>query len=542
MVTAQTLTEQWHRTPADPNAVLFYGHSRNAGSYRSFSNFFEHDAPFEFTLPDFAHSAAFEASGQPRTVPCRFSEAAIMLCKAALMGDFATYGRIARARAPADAKKLGRKVTPFDPDRWDTHVCRVAVAVVKTKFAAFPGLKKVLLGTGTALIAEATRRDCIWGIGLNAGDDGAHNPRQWRGSNILGWALMTARAELALEKSAPPPLPPSGSGGGGEAAEAAATEVDQMELDQPPLAPSARRKVPCTLSSECNRSKRRGVVVTSPADVLELRDLAKGKLGLPRVARFVRVSAGGAKVVDVVDGETDLHAEDLVLVVKEGPAASSASSASAAAADADAEPPTSPATDTPTTGSSGTRVVWPDQGLSGFQTPLPGKHGELNWLDVGNGGLTLWHRPGRKTSEVLAAAGCTDLLTLLSAKESAEGIRTVAERGGMRWHWFPLAGGSPTEMAKPENRQTLLEAARTAAALLTAPPAADADVAAPPPRVLVHCSAGQHRTGTLAYLILRACQWPADRARAALGFMREATGEGVGDERIALSESLVGEL
>jgi predicted NAD-dependent protein-ADP-ribosyltransferase YbiA (DUF1768 family) len=38
--------------------------------------------------------------------------------------------------------------------------------------------------------------DRVWGIGLAATDQGAHDPRRWRGENLLGFALMQARNRL----------------------------------------------------------------------------------------------------------------------------------------------------------------------------------------------------------------------------------------------------------------------------------------------------------------------------------------------------------
>jgi ribA/ribD-fused uncharacterized protein len=53
------------------------------------------------------------------------------------------------------------------------------------------------LGTGEQVLVEASPRDRIWGIGLAADDPRAADPATWRGLNLLGFALMQARAELA---------------------------------------------------------------------------------------------------------------------------------------------------------------------------------------------------------------------------------------------------------------------------------------------------------------------------------------------------------
>ena len=119
-----------------------------------------------------------------------------MLCKAAVMQDYATYDKIAAARDPRTAKRLGRAVSPFSAERWDAVVCEVALEAVAQKFEHVPGLAAVLLGTGDALVAEMARSDANWGTGLKVGHADASRPHKWPGTNILGWALMEARSRL----------------------------------------------------------------------------------------------------------------------------------------------------------------------------------------------------------------------------------------------------------------------------------------------------------------------------------------------------------
>ena len=121
-----------------------------------------------------------------------------MLSKAALMGDSATYQKIVSASSPAEAKRLGRSVRPFDHARWDAAVCRVATDVLWMKFSQDPALQRALLATGDRVLAEATRYDIIWGIGLDTNEE-IRTPAKWRGANILGWALMEVRAKLRAQ-------------------------------------------------------------------------------------------------------------------------------------------------------------------------------------------------------------------------------------------------------------------------------------------------------------------------------------------------------
>ena len=45
---------------------------------------------------------------------------------------------------------------------------------------------------------EASPVDRIWGIGLAAEDARASQPEQWRGLNLLGYALMEVRDRLRI--------------------------------------------------------------------------------------------------------------------------------------------------------------------------------------------------------------------------------------------------------------------------------------------------------------------------------------------------------
>jgi len=124
--------------------------------------------PFDFAIPPWCG-----VHGGQETAPIEFSEKAIMLCKASLMGDAETFARVAAAQTPAEAKRLGRLVEPWDEERWQMHVCDIARHVALAKFAGVPGLRERLLATGERLIAEAAPNDRVWGIGLAKKDPDA---------------------------------------------------------------------------------------------------------------------------------------------------------------------------------------------------------------------------------------------------------------------------------------------------------------------------------------------------------------------------------
>jgi hypothetical protein len=78
-----------------------------------------------------------------------------------------TFDAIALSRYPMYAKMLGRRIQGVDHLLWDRVVCSVARHVIMTKFRAIPWLASLLLGTNDAVLAEATRYDTVWGIGLD---------------------------------------------------------------------------------------------------------------------------------------------------------------------------------------------------------------------------------------------------------------------------------------------------------------------------------------------------------------------------------------
>ena len=64
------------------------------------------------------------------------------------------------------------------------------------KYGQNTALQHYLLSTAPAVLVEASPMDRVWGVGLGAGDAKAHRPADWRGLNLLGFALMEARQRL----------------------------------------------------------------------------------------------------------------------------------------------------------------------------------------------------------------------------------------------------------------------------------------------------------------------------------------------------------
>jgi ribA/ribD-fused uncharacterized protein len=138
----------------------------------------------------------------------------MMAAKARLFGDAEAERLAIDAPNPAVAKKAGRLVRGFDDVIWQRERFGIVVEGSVHKFSAHADLRAFLLGTGGRILVEASPMDRVWGIGLAATDEGASDPRRWRGPNLLGFALMEARERLSR---ADPPSGPSGADAPAEA-------------------------------------------------------------------------------------------------------------------------------------------------------------------------------------------------------------------------------------------------------------------------------------------------------------------------------------
>ncbi|HKE17246.1 MAG TPA: NADAR family protein [Kofleriaceae bacterium] len=143
--------------------------------------------------------------------PCRFAEGGqlytsaeqfMMAGKARLFGDGDRLADIAATDDPAACKALGRRVAGFDEARWQGARFDLVTRGSAAKFRGEP-LRAYLLATGEDILVEASPRDRIWGIGLGRASEAARDPRTWRGQNLLGFALVRARAILRGELPLP---------------------------------------------------------------------------------------------------------------------------------------------------------------------------------------------------------------------------------------------------------------------------------------------------------------------------------------------------
>ena len=125
----------------------------------------------------------------------------MMAQKARLFHDSERYTAILRATEPWECKDLGKQVSPFDSEAWDAVKYDVVKTANRAKYEQNPDLMARLINTGNAILAEASPKDTIWGIGLDASAASETDPTEWPGQNLLGKILMELRSEFSGKKA-----------------------------------------------------------------------------------------------------------------------------------------------------------------------------------------------------------------------------------------------------------------------------------------------------------------------------------------------------
>lgn len=138
--------------------------------------------------------ASFEVDGDKYNC----AEQYMMAEKARVFHDLETWGKIMLSSSPKEIKALGREVRNFDAEQWLTVSKDIVVKGNLYKFAQNKDMLDFLKNTGDKILVEASPCDTIWGIGMSERDEGVEDPHNWKGSNLLGFALMEVRDELSL--------------------------------------------------------------------------------------------------------------------------------------------------------------------------------------------------------------------------------------------------------------------------------------------------------------------------------------------------------
>ena len=127
----------------------------------------------------------------------------IMYKKAVTFGDNNIAVQILESDDPDTAKQLGRAVKGYNDNVWAGMRQIVLYEGLFAKFQQNPKLKRKLLATGNAVLAECSKSDKIYGIGISLYDDQRYFPDEWQGMNLLGFTLMKVRQNISNEEKVP---------------------------------------------------------------------------------------------------------------------------------------------------------------------------------------------------------------------------------------------------------------------------------------------------------------------------------------------------
>ncbi|MDB7934900.1 NADAR family protein [Flavonifractor plautii] len=158
--------------------------------------FYGHQLPSDGSTTESCLSQWYPCIFEAEGILYQSMEQYMMAQKAAYFGDYRTHARILGACTPGDCKALGRMVSGFQEESWRQVREQIVLCGNFQKFLQNPPLKSFLLQTGDRVLAEASLYDRIWGIGMSKGQPGIQDPGNWRGLNLLGFALMQVRTML----------------------------------------------------------------------------------------------------------------------------------------------------------------------------------------------------------------------------------------------------------------------------------------------------------------------------------------------------------
>lgn len=164
----------------DNYSIIGFYHEYEA--YGCFSNWYP--AKFEYAGRQFANSEQY-----------------MMYHKVMMFGKTDLAEQIMQTSDPMKCKKIaGQKFPEFKHETWESTCYTVMKRGLKAKFRQNPAIRKMLLGTSDAILAECSPTDKKWGIGIDIKDPARLDTSKWEGKNLLGRILMEVRDELRLER------------------------------------------------------------------------------------------------------------------------------------------------------------------------------------------------------------------------------------------------------------------------------------------------------------------------------------------------------
>lgn len=126
------------------------------------------------------------------------TEQYFMFMKAVTFKDWEIAKQIMAAKTPQEARSLGQKVRGYTDAVWAPIREKVMFDANFMKYSQNPDLKAMLLNPEweDKHFVEASPYDRIWAIGISWEDKRCEDPKNWKGTNLLGQCLDAVRDVL----------------------------------------------------------------------------------------------------------------------------------------------------------------------------------------------------------------------------------------------------------------------------------------------------------------------------------------------------------
>lgn len=156
----------------------------------------------------------------------------------------------------------------------------------------------------------------------------------------------------------------------------------------------------------------------------------------------------------------------------------------------------------------------------------------INWVNlISHHQFALWHRPNKNEYKRFSSENCTHIITLLGKKESPFFINEFANEFNIKWIHVDLSSANDNFINEDKTQKELINKSSSIMKLL--------NDSQSPLKILIHCSAGMHRTGLFIYLVLRMMKYTNEQAIAKIILSRRETGFGVGVDRLKNIDKII---
>ncbi len=120
----------------------------------------------------------------------------MMYKKAICFSDIKIARKIQETSDVSKIKELGRQVSGYNENIWNGLRQITVYEGLLGKFSQNRALCEKLKETKNTILAECAVKDRVWGIGLSMNDPRRLDIREWKGQNLLGYALMLVREKI----------------------------------------------------------------------------------------------------------------------------------------------------------------------------------------------------------------------------------------------------------------------------------------------------------------------------------------------------------